>query len=95
MIDEDLEVSFKKSACKVLDASGDLVFDISRFGKVFKADFHAASNAKFRCLVANTSKDLLFWHCRLGHIGFDYLTRISGMNVLNGLPKLKGEKHVV
>ena len=27
MIDEDLEVSFKKNACKVLDASGDLVFD--------------------------------------------------------------------
>ena len=48
MIDEDLKVSFKKNGCKVLDASGDLVFEISRFGRVFKADFDASSNVKFR-----------------------------------------------
>jgi hypothetical protein len=27
MIDEDLEVCFKKNECKMLDASGDLVFE--------------------------------------------------------------------
>ena len=56
MIDKDLEVCFKKNECKVLDASGDLVFKISRFGRVFKADFDNSSSDKLRCLVANYSK---------------------------------------
>jgi hypothetical protein len=73
MIDEDLEVCFNKSECEVLDSSGDIVFKISRFGRVFKADFVAVHDAKFRCLVANVSKDLFFWHHRLGHVGFDHL----------------------
>ena len=39
MIDGDLDVSFKKNADKVLYASSDLVFEISQFGRVLKADF--------------------------------------------------------
>ena len=95
MIDEDLEVCFKRNECKVLDASGSLVFDISRFGRVFKADFHSLPADKFRCLVADGSQDLFFWHRRLGHVGFDHLTRVSGMDLIRGLPKLKNEKEIV
>ena len=57
MIDEDLEVFFKKNECKVLDDSGDLVFKISCFGRVFKADFDNSPSGKLRCLVTNDSKD--------------------------------------
>jgi transposase InsO family protein len=95
MIDEDLEVCFKKNECKVLDESGDLVFKISRFGRVFKADFDNPPSEKLRCLVANYSKDLFFWHRRLGHVGFDHLTRVSGLDVIRGLPKLKGVSDIV
>ena len=95
MIDEDLEVCFKKNQCKVLDASGDLVFKISRYGRVFKADFDASLASKHRCLVANDSKDLFFWHRRLGHVGFDHLSRVSGLDLIRGLPKLKGDSNLV
>ena len=95
MIDEDLEVHFKKDECKVLDTSSDLVFRISRFGRVFKADFDASPSSKFRCLVANVSKDLFFWHCRLGHVGIDHLTRVSGLDLIRDLPKLKGDSELV
>jgi hypothetical protein len=95
MIDEDLEICFNKRECKVLDSLGDLVFKISRFGRVFKADFDASHDAKFRCLVANVLKDLFFWHRRLGHVGFDHLTRVSGMDLIQGLPKLKHESDIV
>ncbi len=95
MIDEDLEVCFKKNECKVLDASGDLVFKISRFGRVFKANFDNSPSSKHRCLVANVSKSLFFWHRRLGHVGFDHLTRVSGLDLIRGLPKLKGDSDLV
>jgi hypothetical protein len=95
MIDEDLEVCFNKTECKVLDSSGDLVFKIPIFGRVFKADFDVSHDAKFRCLVANVSKDIFFWHGRLGHVGFDHLTRVGGMDLTRGLPKLKNESDIV
>lgn len=95
LIEENLEVSFKKHACRVLDAFGDLVFNISRLGKVFKTDFNHSFSSNVRCLVASESRDLFFWHCRLGHIGFDHLFRISGMDLIRGLPKLKSKKDLV
>lgn len=95
LIEENLEVSFKKHTCRVLDASGDLVFNISRLGKVFKADFNHSFSSNIRCLVASESRYLFFWHRRLGHIGFDHLVRISGTDLIRGLPKLKSEKDLV
>jgi hypothetical protein len=43
MIDEDLEVCFNKNECKVLDSLGKNMFQISCFGRVFKADFDAVT----------------------------------------------------
>nr|ABA98483.1 retrotransposon protein, putative, unclassified [Oryza sativa Japonica Group] len=34
-------------------------------------------------------KDVMFWHLRLEHVGFDHLTRLSGLDLVRGLPKLK------
>ena len=39
LLDEGFEVRFKKSASRILDSTGDLVFGISRVGKIFGADF--------------------------------------------------------
>lgn len=95
LIDDNLEIRLKKNACRILDASGGLVFDISRLGRVFSADFAKSSSSGLKCLVAYESRDLYFWHRRLGHIGFDHLIGISGMDLIRGLPKLKGSKDIV
>ena len=89
MIDDNLEVSFKKHSCCILDASGDLVCKIIRVGRQFKGDFAYSSSSDIRCLVLSDSKDLFHWHRRLGHIGFVHLACISNLNIVRGLPNLK------
>jgi len=37
----------------------------------------------------------MFWHRRLGHVGFDHLTRLSGLDLVRGLPKLKKDLDLV
>ncbi len=39
IVDENFEVHFKKTGSKVFDSCGDFVLNISRYGRVFKADF--------------------------------------------------------
>jgi hypothetical protein len=39
LLEDDYEVRFKKGMSQVLDARGDLVCQISHFGRVFSADF--------------------------------------------------------
>jgi hypothetical protein len=95
VIDEDLEVRFMINECKVLDSSGKFVFKISHIGRVFRADFDVSPSDKLMCLVANIYKDLFFWHRRLGHVGFDHLTRVSGLDIICVLPKLKCDSDIV
>lgn len=95
LCDENLEVRFKKDRSRVLDASESPVFDISRVGRVFFANFDSSAPGPSRCLIASENRDLFFWHRRLGHIGFDHLSRISGMDLIRGLPKLKAPKDLV
>nr|ABA98050.2 retrotransposon protein, putative, unclassified [Oryza sativa Japonica Group] len=89
IVDENFEVHFKKTGSKVFDSCGDSVLNISRYGRVFKADFENPVSPVITCLVAKFDKDVMFWHRRLGHVGFDHLTRLSGLDLVRGLPKLK------
>ena len=45
-----------------------------------------------RCLVVGSSSELWKWHRRLGHLSFDLLARLSSLDLIRGLPKLKFEK---
>nr|AAX96236.1 retrotransposon protein, putative, Ty1-copia sub-class [Oryza sativa Japonica Group]ABA92692.1 retrotransposon protein, putative, Ty1-copia subclass [Oryza sativa Japonica Group] len=89
IVDEEFEVHFKKTGSKVFDSRGDSVLNISRYGRVFKADFENSVSPVITCLVAKFDKDVMFWHRRLGHVGFDHLTRLSGLDLVRGLSKLK------
>jgi hypothetical protein len=40
-------------------------------------------------LVVSVSAELWKWHRRLGHLSFDLLSRLSGLGLVQGLPKLK------
>ncbi|MBJ4058694.1 DDE-type integrase/transposase/recombinase, partial [Salmonella enterica subsp. enterica serovar Goldcoast] len=95
LLDEGLEVRFKSGDCKVLDSSGEPVFEISRFERIFCANFSASSASSPRCLVASDSLDLVLWHRRLGHIGFDHFTRVSCKDLIRGLLRLKAVRDLV
>jgi hypothetical protein len=90
IIDADLDVLFHKSGSHVLDSSGNLFCGISCIGKVFLADFSFAQSS-VKCLISQSSSELWKWHRRLGHLSFDLLCRLSGLDLLRGLPLLRFE----
>ena len=67
LLEDDLQVHFKKSSSRVLNRQGDLVCRIFPFGQVFHVDFSQSSGAS-RCLMATPNSDLWKWHMRLGHL---------------------------
>lgn len=94
LLRDGFEVRFKPDLSHILDSRGDLVCTIVPFGLVFRADF-SRSFGESRCLVAGTSSELWKWHRRLGHLSFDLLARLSSLDLIRGLPKLKFEKDLV
>jgi transposase InsO family protein len=94
LLDDGFEVRFKKGSSRVLDSIGNLVCQISPFGRIFMVDF-SKSFGQARCLVAHGSLPIWKWHRRLGHLSFDLLCRLSSMGLIDGLPKLKFEKDLV
>ena len=94
LIADGFEVRFKRGCSRVLDAKENLVCYVEPFGKVFRADF-SRSFGSAHCLVANSSSDIWKWHRRLGHLSFDLLARLSSLDLIRGLPKLKMEKDLV
>jgi hypothetical protein len=48
-----------------------------------------------RCLVAGVSAELWKRHRRLGHLSFDLLSHLSGLGLVQGLPKLKYQKDLI
>jgi hypothetical protein len=46
-------------------------------------------------LVSGVSVELCKWHRRLGPSSFDLLSRLSGLGLVQGLPKLKYQKDLV
>jgi hypothetical protein len=57
LIDDDLDVLFRKSGFKVLDSRGDLVCGISCIKKVFQAEFSFAQSS-MKCLISRSSSEL-------------------------------------
>ncbi len=47
------------------------------------------------CLVAKFKKDVMLWHRGLGHADFDHLTRLSGLDLVCGWPKLKKDLDLI
>ena len=53
LLDEGMEVRFKKGCSCVLDAKGELVCKIKPFGRIFQADF-SLSSGPLHCLVGSS-----------------------------------------
>jgi hypothetical protein len=85
---------FHKSDSHVLNSSGKRVYDISRIGNVFQADFSSVQSS-LRCLILQSSFELWKWHRRLGHLSFDLFCRLNDLGLLRRLPLLKFESDLV
>jgi hypothetical protein len=46
-------------------------------------------------LFAGVSVELWKWHWRLRHLSFDLLSRLSGLGLVRGLPKLKYQRDLI
>jgi hypothetical protein len=94
LYDVVLSILFRKSDSYVLDSSGKRVYGISRIENVFQADFSSAQSS-LKCLILQSSFELWKWHRRLGYLRFDLLYRLSGLDLLWGLPLLKFESGLI
>jgi hypothetical protein len=81
LIDADLSVLFHKLDSHVLKSFGKHVCGISHIGNAFQADFSFAQSF-LRCLISQSSSELWKWHRRLGHLSFNLLCRLSGLDLL-------------
>jgi hypothetical protein len=63
-------------------------------GQVFLADFSQSSGVEL-CFLAGSSSELWKWHRKLGHLSFDLLSRLSKLNLVRGLPRLRLKKELV
>jgi hypothetical protein len=87
-------VLFRPGGSRILDSRGDLVCMVVPEGQVFRAEFSQSSGVE-RCFLASSSSELWKWHRKLGHLSFDLLSRLSKLNLVRGLPRLRLEKELV
>jgi hypothetical protein len=85
---------FRPGGSRILDSRGDLVCMAVPEGQVFRADFSESSGVE-RCFLARSSSELWKWHRKLGHLSFDLFSRLSKLNLVRGLPRLRLEKELV
>jgi hypothetical protein len=94
LLDEGCEVLFRSGDSRILDSRGDLVCMVVPKGQVFRADFSQSSGVE-RCFLAGSSSKLWKWHRKLSHLSFDLLSRLSKLNLVRGLPRLRLDKELV
>jgi hypothetical protein len=94
LLDEDFEVLSRPGGSWILDSRRDLVCMVVPEGQVFRADFSQSSGVEC-CFLSSSSSELWKWHRKLGHLSFDLLSRLSKLNLVRGLPRLRFEKELV
>jgi hypothetical protein len=94
LLDEGFEVLFRPGGSRILDSRGDLVCMVVPEGQVFRADFSQSSGVE-QYFLAGSSSELWKGHRKLGHLSFDLLSRLSKLNLVRGLPRLRLEKELV
>jgi hypothetical protein len=57
LVDEDLDILFRKYGSKVLDSRDDLVCGISHIGKVFQSEF-SFDQSSMKCLISQSLSEL-------------------------------------
>jgi hypothetical protein len=86
LLDDGFEV--RPVGSRILDSRGDLVCMVVLEGQVLRADFSQSFGVE-RCFLACSSSKLWKWHRKFGHLSFDLLSRLSKLNLVRGLPRLR------
>jgi hypothetical protein len=94
LLAEGSEVLFRPSGSQILDSRGDFVCMVVPEGQVFRANFSQSSGVE-HYFLAGSSSELWKWNRKLGHLSFDLLSRLSKLNLVRGLPRLRFEKELV
>jgi hypothetical protein len=87
-------VLFWPGGSRILDSRGDLVCMVVPEGQVFRPDFSQSSGVE-HCFLVGSSSEAWKWHRKSGHLSFDLLSRLSKLNLVRGLPRLRLEKKLV
>jgi hypothetical protein len=66
------DLSFESLSMRVSELENALCNQDKLLCKVFQADFSLAQSS-VKCLISQSSSDLLKWHRRLGHLSFNML----------------------
>jgi hypothetical protein len=93
LLDEGFEVLCQPGGCRILDSRGDLVCMVVPEGQVFRADFSLLEWSVVFWLVFRVScgSGLGSWVT----LSFDLLFRLSKLNLVRGLPRLRFEKELI
>jgi hypothetical protein len=92
--DNDLVVQFSKKECNIFDSSGRWLMGGKRTADNCYGLAGLTTDPQIFC-NKTTIDDSELWHQRLGHLNFSDMLKISGKDVVKGLPKMeKTEKGV-
>ena len=91
LCDKGCNVVFNDLACSVIDRrTNACILSGFRENNVYMIDM---SNMQCNTTCLNAfNDDSWLWHMRLGHIGFDHLSKINNNEAVKGIPYLKFEK---
>jgi hypothetical protein len=76
--DTDGQVTFTASKCKAEDKTGEVIVQGKLDGNLYKIEA-AVEEPEEKAELADTKAldDLMLWHARMGHLGWDALKRLE------------------
>ncbi|PNY05239.1 retrotransposon-related protein [Trifolium pratense] len=87
--DNGYVVVFNKNSCTVSkDSDKSIVFKGKRKGNVYKINLSDLAEQRVVCLLT-LSEDKWIWHKRLGHANWRLISKLSKLDLVRGLPKIK------
>ncbi|CAN1302486.1 Retrovirus-related Pol polyprotein from transposon TNT 1-94 [Linum perenne] len=86
-------VVFEAKSCRIERLSdNELLFEGSRKGNVYMIDLSHSEGFHETCFAAMAKSAEMLWHRRLGHISLSRMSKLSNLELVKGLPKLKDSK---
>ncbi|GJZ06796.1 retrovirus-related pol polyprotein from transposon TNT 1-94 [Tanacetum coccineum] len=91
--DADLEVAIRKNTCFIRNLEGVDVLSRSRDTNLYTISLDDMLKTSPVYLLSKASKTKSWlWHCRLSHLNFGTLNKLSKDGLVRGIPKLKFKK---
>ena len=92
LCDDDLEVTFNKHECRVVNNMNVCIMTGKRSRK---DNCYIGGDSKIVCNVAKQLNDEMLWHQKLGHVNYRNLENLVRLEAVKGLPKLKMDRKIV